>query len=405
MNFVNAIPPQNLNTVIQDCLFSDCPDVTNIYSILESDYGLSRENARTLIYQVVSLLNAKYFPPICKVEIVHTEGCNLGCSYCFEKNMLGYKKMSTEVARAAIDLLFAYSRDVTHLTITHFGGEPTLNFPGIQFTTEYAEEKAVQAGKTVEFHMTSNGVLINEDMAEYFARHQINVLLSCDGLEKSHNSFRLDKAGRGTFEQVMRCLKLLKRTQKWIGIKMTVMPVNAGHLYEDVLGLYEKGVNQFLIGYATGIKWSEEDMRTYVDQLGKLNQWYKQVPHDNLKITEFDEDTQVGFFGCQAGRSSISVAVNGEVSPCSKIMGIDNKNLLAKFGDIHHGLIHMRNRLDLVSCSRLRVAAEQKGIAKEYQGGCFASNYDENLDLFQPNMQDHMFSVLQRSICGGCSSR
>jgi len=319
--------------------------------------------------------------------------------------MLGYKRMPLEIAQAAIDVLFDYSGEEPNLYITHFGGEPTLNFRAIQHVTEYAERKASDCGKTLCFKMTSNGVLFTETMVDYFARHQIGVLLSIDGLAESHNRFRVDKRGRGTFERVLKGLQILKRVQPWVGAKMTVMPQNTARLFDDVVGLYDLGVNQFIIGYATGLKWSKQDMESYADQLGSVYRWYKQTPRHDLRIAEFDEtEGDPSFFGCQAGRNSISVAVNGEISPCSKILALNNKEILAKLGDVRYGLTHLHNRFDLVSCLRLRSACEVKGIDQDYQGGCFVENYDDNRDLFEPSVQGYTLSRLTRSTCAGCSA-
>jgi uncharacterized protein len=183
------------------------------------------------------------------------------------------------------------------------------------------------------------------------------------------------------------------------------MPQNAQNLFDDVLGLYDIGVNQFIIGHATGIKWSEKDMECYAQQLGKAFQWYKETSRQDLRIAEFDEmDAGANFFGCQAGRNSISVAVNGEISPCSKILALNNKQILAKLGDVRYGLTHLHNRFELVSCLRLRSGCEAKGMAEDYQGGCFVENYDDNGDLFQPSEQGYTFSKLTRSTCAGCNA-
>lgn len=264
------------------------PNLTSLQDYLRAALGLSNEQCQKLIYEMVRELNGKFFPPITYLELILTEGCNLACSYCFEKNMLGYKKMPLGVAEKAIDLLFDYSRDQKKLHITHFGGEPTMNFAAIKHSTEYAECKAEETGKSVEFDMTSNGVLLNEEMVDYLVKHKIMVLLSIDGLEKTHDQFRLDKQGNGTFAQVMKNFQLLKK-QQWVGVKMTVMPPNVHNLYNDVLGLYELGVNQFIIGYATGIRWPEKEMQVYNEQLAKLYQWYKDKQADDLRIDDFDE--------------------------------------------------------------------------------------------------------------------
>jgi len=318
--------------------------------------------------------------------------------------MLGYRKMSSKVACAAIDLLFDYSAHESALHITHFGGEPTLNFPGIRIATEYAESRGARDGKSVHFDITTNGVLLNQEMVEYCAGHQIMVLLSIDGLQPSHDRFRLDKRGRGTFDRVLRALKLLKTTQPWIGVKMTIMPRNVSALFEDTIGLYELGVNQFLIGPATGVPWSDDEISEYGTQLNKLFKWYKEGTRKDLQIREFDEDDTGPFFGCQAGRSSIAITVDGQVSPCSKIMGFSSTRLISKLGDVWNGLTNIRNRMNIVGCEQLKSACVERGIAAEFRGGCFAVNYGESGDIYIPSLQDHALSLVTRSACSGCAA-
>jgi uncharacterized protein len=390
---------------VQSALLSEPPDIAQLQSHVEENLSISPEVASALIYQVVKELNTNLFPPIVKLELIHTEGCNLACSYCFEKNILGYRKMPAEVATKAIDLLFDYSQNQQRLEITHFGGEPTLNFAAIKYVTEYVEQKASALGKSVDFHMTSNGVLIDENMAEYFSKHKIMVLLSIDGLEATHNKFRITKQGRGSFEQAIKGMEILKRKQPYIGVKMTVMPQNVPNLYDDVIGLHEMGVNHFIIGYATGIQWLPEDMDSFAKQLGRLYEWYRQNRSSKLRIDEFDglEEHSPGSFGCMAGRTSMSVAVNGEISPCSKILGLNNKQLVAKLGDVTYGLTHIRTRYELNSCSSLISVCKTKGIAEDYDGGCWVENFDENRDIFQPSIQAHTFSLKKRYALSGCS--
>lgn len=395
-----------LTTQVANALLAAAPDLDPLREKVERRFNCSPGEARGAIFEAVALVNDGLFPPLTQIELVLTEGCNLGCAYCFEKDMLGYRRMPLEVAQRGIDLLFRYSRDEAELHVAHFGGEPTLNFKAVKAVTEYAESRASEAGKRVHFNMTSNGVLIDEEIAEYCGGHNIRVLLSIDGLKATHDRYRTDKRGRGSFDRAVAGMKLLKKFQPWLGVKMTVMPENAHGLFRDVSGLYEMGVNQFTIGYATGIEWPADAMQIYVEQMGALYRWYTGTRRDDLLIDELEEfDPEANYFGCQAGRSSVSISVGGEVSPCSKILALNNRQLLSKLGDVWYGLTHVRNRAELVSCSQLRSACRAKGIEQEFQGGCFAANYDENGDLFSPNMQDHKFSVLQRGVCSGCNSQ
>lgn len=390
---------------LRDGLLLECPHPDELRRAIMDDCRLPLNEAEKVLYELVKELNRRFFPPVTELEVIHTEGCNLACTYCFERNMLGIRRMSPEVARAAVDLMLDYSFDERDVSITHFGGEPTLNFAGIQLVTEYAEQKANSLKKLVRFNTTTNGLLLDEAMVAYFAQHEIRVLLSIDGLEQSHDSYRVDRKGRGTFRRVLEAMNMLKRVQPWIGVKMTVMPQNVGRLAEDVRGLYELGVNQFVIGHATGVGWDADAMNCYGQQLERLSQWYRHGGHADLRIDDFEGgDNSDNYFGCPAGRSSIAVSVTGEVSPCSKIMGLNSKELIGKLGDVNLGLFHVRNRSDIVGCARLKSACEEENIAASFQGGCFAVNVQERGDLFKPSLQQHALSLVRRAACAGCSA-
>ena len=387
-------------------LIQEAPDGEALIATVRHSLLCSRADAQEVIYEAAEQINALLFPPLTQLELVLTEGCNLGCAYCFEKDMLGYRRMPFDVAQRAVDMLFRYSRNEPELDIAHFGGEPTLSFKTIQDVTEYARNCSQATGKRVRFNMTTNGVLLDEEMAAYCSHWDIRVLLSIDGLELAHDRYRRDKRGLGTFTRVMQGMRTLKGFQPWIGIKMTIMPDNVQHLVDDVRALYDMGVNQFTIGHATGVDWSYDRMQAYAGAMGQLNRWYQSVKGDDLRIDELDgTDAKSAYFGCQAGRSSVSVSVDGLVSPCSKVLALNNKTLLSRLGDVWCGLIYVKNRTDLVGCAKLKAACEDRGIADHYQGGCFVSNYNENGDLFTPSAKEHQLSILQRSACSGCGAK
>jgi uncharacterized protein len=234
-------------------------------------------------------------------------------------------------------------------------------------------------------------------MAEYFAEHSIMVLLSIDGLERTNDAYRVDKRGRGTFQQAMHSFQILKRYQGWVGVKMTVMPSNTPRLFSDVIGLYESGVNQFLIGHATGVKWKSDEMEAFGKQISRVAKWYAEHKNDELRITDFDNfDKDQPYFGCQAGRNNIVVSVTGELSSCSKVLAMNNRKLIAKLGDVWNGVTHIRNRFELVNCGKLKSACKRLCIDKSYQGGCFACNYEDTGDIFWPSETDHQFSLIRR---------
>ena len=384
----------NISTEIEKALLLLTPDLENLKAKLDK-VGIPTKDFHKQVYDVSLRLNESLHSRITRLELILTNACNLACGYCFENEMSGVRSMPLSIARSAVDLLIDHSGGEKHLHLTHFGGEPTLRFAAIGRITEYAERQAKKAGKSIAFGVTSNGVLLTEEMVDYFADHHITVLLSIDGLEASHDAYRVDAAGVGSFARSMKGLDLLKKRQPWIQVKMTVMPGNAWRLFDDVVGLHARGVNQFIIGHATGVRWSADEMKILTVQIGKLHSWYRSRQRKDIKIDMFDEKQRVlPCFGCAAGVSTIAVSVEGEVFPCSKLAGIGGRRLACKLGDVHYGLTHLMNRSELIGCSRLRSACKEREIHEIYEGGCFADNFRENGDMFLPSRIEHEFSTL-----------
>lgn len=399
MTTPGRVRPGRLAARVRELLLSDAPDAERLVGMVQQAHGLPRDAARHVAARVVRALNAELFPPIRKMELILTEQCNLACSYCFERTMRGTRRMPAPVAVAAIDLLLDYSGEARDLEVVLFGGEPTLNFPVIERVTEHAERLAAARGKRIGLGMTSNGVHLTPAMLDFCAAHRIMILLSVDGLRDAHDRHRRDRGGRGSFGRVLAGLRRLKAVQPWVGVRMTVSPDTVESLYDDVRGLHELGVNQFIIGYATGVTWSEAAVRAFADASARLHAWYTSPRRSDLRIAEFDELPAPGAparFGCQAARDTIAVSVTGELSPCSKMLALDTARLVMKLGDVFTGITHLRNRERLLACTPLRAACAGRGIAHDYHGGCFASNLTDTGSLFEPSLQDYRIVRLQR---------
>ena len=377
------------------------PDTNDLICRLREELGISSEESQKLLYKIILYTNSSIFPPITKLDLILTNRCNLACKYCFEKNCRTSESMEKTIAKSAVDLLLDYSTNETNLIILFFGGEPTLEFDLIKEITIYAEERAAVRQKSIEFDMTSNGLLLNNKMTDFFSSHKIKVLLSIDGLKESHDRFRIDKSGRGTFEKAIKKMQLLKESQPWIGSKMTVSPQNVPNLYDDVLGLYKLGVNDFIIGHATCVEWPLIDREKFVHNLEKLYMWYKNSSRNDIKLSgdiqigEHEQLKKSNSFVCEAGTSRICVNTNGEISACGRVLALNNLQLISKLGDTKYGIYNLNNRLDFVSGLKLRSACSKKGIAGDYRGGCYAENYFENQDIFQPNLQEYLFSKIK----------
>ena len=171
-----AAPTDGLAHTVQQRLFSDSPDGVALQGDLVAALGIGPAQAQQLIYRLVGEATRRCSRPSPSGTDPH-RGLQPGLRLLFRAETLGSRRMPLETARAAIDLLFDYARDEPEVTITHFGGEPTLNFAAVKFATEYAEQKAAAAAKSVDFNMTSNGVRIDDAMASFFAEHKIKVFV------------------------------------------------------------------------------------------------------------------------------------------------------------------------------------------------------------------------------------
>jgi len=138
------------------------------------------------------------------LHIAHS--CNLTCSYCFasQGEFHGERAlMSFEVGKQALDFLVANSGSRHNLEVDFFGGEPLMNFDVVKRLVAYAREIEGPAGKHFRFTLTTNGMLIDDDVIDYCNREMDNVVLSLDGRQEVHDRFRVDRAGRGSYERIV----------------------------------------------------------------------------------------------------------------------------------------------------------------------------------------------------------
>jgi uncharacterized protein len=160
--------------------------------------------------------------------------CNLDCAYCFflSKEML-YPGSSF---RMADDLLETYIRQLIEaharspvVTIAWQGGEPTLM--GLEFFRRSVElaEQHLRPGQRVEHTIQTNGTLLDEEWTGFFREHGFLVGISIDGPRELHDAYRVNKGGKGSFDQVMRGLGHLREAGVEWNALTTIHAANAGH--------------------------------------------------------------------------------------------------------------------------------------------------------------------------------
>ena len=138
------------------------------------------------------------------LHVAHT--CNLNCAYCFASQGKYHGDralMSFEVGRQALDFLIAHSGTRRNLEVDFFGGEPLMNFDVVKQLVAYARGVEKRHNKNFRFTLTTNGMLIDDDVIDFANRECSNVVLSLDGRKEVHDRFRVDYAGKGSWERIV----------------------------------------------------------------------------------------------------------------------------------------------------------------------------------------------------------
>jgi len=176
--------------------------------------------------------------------------CNLDCKYCFflskEKLYPGSKfRMSDEVLQKYLQQYITAQRG-PEVEVSWQGGEPTMM--GLEFFQRSVElaKQYKRPHQTIRYTMQTNGILLNEAWCQFFKANQFLIGLSLDGTEAMHDTYRVDKGGRGSFDKVLRAARLLQDQQVEFNILTTVHAANADKPLELYRFLRDEVKTQFI---------------------------------------------------------------------------------------------------------------------------------------------------------------
>lgn len=384
--------PDRLSEQIQDHLRRPGADLNSLRRYLSGLKNLQPPEAERLASAVFRDLNEKSFPPITEMELMLTEQCDQRCDYCFVEGKNSDCTMDSATARQAVDFLFWESRQSPRVRILFFGGEPLLAWDRILEVTVYAEELGRRSGQEVAFNMTTNASLLDRERCEFLASHRIKYLISIDGGREVHDRHRKRPDGRSSYRLIADKLPLLKRYQPWLGARVTVHPDTVAGLPESFSHLVELGFAQFLIGPASGVEWTDRDLDLYRDGMIEIARRLKRELDRGrkLRVNALEESLQMrsgkrNYRGCRAGRQSITVTGDGFIHPCSKMLGVAGREGLPPLGTLEEGITALNYRLRL--CGMIPADNSACSVCPWEDlcpGGCFAVNYQETGDIFQP---------------------
>ncbi len=321
------------------------------------------------------------------LHIAHT--CNLNCSYCFaSQGKYSGKRavMSFEVGKRALDFLIENSGSRHNLEVDFFGGEPLMNFDVVKQLVEYARSIEKKHNKNFRFTLTTNGVLIDDDVIEFANKEMSNVVLSLDGRKEVHDKFRVDYSGKGSYDLIVpKFQKMVKeRGGKNYYMRGTFTHNNPDFL-EDIkamldLGFTELSMEPVVTSPDDPSALTEEDKPIVYKQYEDLAKLMLERKKQGKPFTFYHYmlDLLDGpciykrISGCGSGTEYMAVTPWGVLYPCHQFVG-DEKFLL---GNVFDGVKNTELQDEFRSCNLYSREECKDCFAKLWcSGGCAANSY------------------------------
>lgn len=321
------------------------------------------------------------------IHIAHT--CNLNCEYCFASQGKYHGEraiMSLEVGKRALDFLVENSGTRRNLEVDFFGGEPLMNFDVVKEMVAYARSIEKEHNKNFRFTLTTNGLLIDDDVIEFANKEMSNVVLSLDGRKEIHDKYRVDYAGNGSWDRIVpKFQKLVEaRGGKNYYMRGTFTHENPDFL-KDIqemldLGFTELSMEPVVCAPGESSELTEEDLPVVMEQYEKLAELMLERDKAGKPFTFYHYmiDLTGGpciykrISGCGSGTEYMAVTPWGDLYPCHQFVG-DEK---FKLGDIWNGVDNTEIQDEFMSCNVYARKECKDCWARLYcSGGCAANAY------------------------------
>lgn len=321
------------------------------------------------------------------LHVAHT--CNLNCSYCFASQGKYHGEraiMSFDVGKRALDFLVENSGDRRNLEVDFFGGEPLMNWQVVKDLVAYARSIEKDAGKNFRFTLTTNGVLLDDEVTDFCNREMHNVVLSLDGRKEVNDRFRVDVAGNGSYDRIVPNFQrfVAKRGDKSYYMRGTYTHYNTDftndlfHMAD--LGFTELSMEPVVCAPGDPCALTEEDFPVLCEQyeiLAKdmLRRWREGKP---ITFYHYMVDLKHGpciykrVTGCGSGTEYMAVTPWGELFPCHQFVGDPKYSL----GNIWDGVTNTAVQGEFRACNAYSRPDCKDCWARLYcSGGCAANSY------------------------------
>ena len=343
------------------------------------------------------------------LHVAHS--CNLNCEYCFasQGRYSGERAlMSFETGKRALDFLIEHSGSRRNLEVDFFGGEPLMNWQVVKDLVKYARSVEKEYNKNFRFTLTTNGMLIDDEVIEFSNREMSNVVLSLDGRKEIHDRYRVDYEGRGSWDRIVPKFQefVKRRGDKNYYIRGTFTHANPDFL-KDIetmldLGFTELSMEPVVAAEDDPSALTQEDVSIVKDQYEKLALLMLEKEKEGRPFTFYHYmiDLKDGpcvykrISGCGSGTEYMAVTPWGDLYPCHQFVGDEKFRL----GDVWKGVTNTEMTDEFRACNVYSRPECRECWARLYcSGGCAANAYhasgsvngiyEKGCELFKKRME------------------
>ena len=361
--------------------------MSDIQELIDAEELFTRDVYRDFV------MDFKKRKTVVKALCLHiAHDCNLACRYCFaeEGEYHGRRAlMSFEVGKKALDFLIANSGNRVNLEVDFFGGEPLMNWDVVKQLVEYGRSQEAAHNKKFRFTLTTNGVLLNDEIMEFCNREMSNVVLSLDGRKEVNDKMRPFRKGAGSYDIIVPKFQKFaeSRHQDKYYVRGTYTHFNTD-FSKDVLHLADLGFKQISVEPVVAqptdeYALKESDLPVLFDEYDRLaaEMVKRNKAGNGFNFFHFMIDLEGGpcvykrLSGCGSGTEYLAVTPWGDLYPCHQFVGEEDFLM----GNVYEGVKKDEIVKEFKACNVYSKEECKKCFARFYcSGGCSANSYNFN---------------------------
>ena len=264
-----------------------------------------------------------------------TSDCNLSCKYCYEGDSKLKLNMSKDTVDKSIEFIFNYFKDICEdeLVIPIHGGEPFLAFDTIKYIVHRMKKECEKREINVYFATTTNATILTDEMVEFIVKEIPNISVSIDGDKNTHDKMRPFKNGNETHKIVLENTNKLFDYLPNMRIRITFDSTTVNNLFNDIKFLIDEGFKYIVPAQDFYDKnWDKDKLDILENEMRKIKEYIKEK--EDISISIIDKSLYKFKGKCDGGRSSINIYPNGELYPCTLVVGNEEFCI----GDIYKGI-------------------------------------------------------------------